>query len=211
MAQSDVMAEQFRMPSGPLAPAVAASLNRRNHGLIEESITALDVRCGHRTLDVGFGGGLSLVLLAAAVAEGHVAGIDPSPEMVARARRLMAMPLAAGRMTLELGTAEALPLPDGSFDRVLTCQTVYFWADLGCGLAELRRVLFPGGRLAVAMMPRPLQEHFGFGARGYRVLSHDDLMTAMDDAGFTLVTPWERKAGESWVVTAHRPETDRPR
>lgn len=209
MGQSDVMAEQFRMPSGPMAPAVAASLNRRNHGLIQESITALDVRSGHRTLDVGFGGGLSLVLLATAAADGHVAGVDPSAEMVERARRLLAPPVSAGHMTLELGAAEALPLPDRSFDRVLTCQTVYFWDDLGRGLTELLRVLVPGGRVAVAMMPRALQEYFEFAELGYRVMSHEQLMAAMDESGFTAVMPWARKAGDSWVVTAHRPEADR--
>jgi len=57
-------------------------------------------------------------------------------------------------------------------------------------MAELHRVLAPGGRLAIAMMPKVLQQRFGFVARGYTVISHDEVMAALDAAGFTAVRPW---------------------
>lgn len=210
MSLSDVRAEQLRMPRGSMAPLVAQSLNRRNRALIEEAIAALDVHPGQRVLDVGFGGALSLVLLAGAVEDGHVAGIDPSPEMVAGARRLLSAHLKrrGGRMRVEWGAAEAVPFEDGSFDRALTCQTIYFWEDLDAGLLELYRVLVPGGRLAVAMMPLELQLQFGFADRGYRVLSHGQLMACLERTGFCDVRPWPPPRShpeKSWIVVAHRP------
>lgn len=205
----DTMADQLRMPRGPLAPLVALSLNQRNHGLIERTIKALGVEAGNRVLDVGFGGGLSLRLLVSAVGDGHVAGVDPSPEMVARARRLLSGHVASGIVSVEPGTVDSVPFPDATFDRVLTCQTVYFWDDLATGLAELRRVLVPGGRLAVAMMPRSLQERFGFVERGYTVLTHEDLIDHLQGSGFEQVCPWPSPGpGPHWIVTAHRPVTD---
>lgn len=201
---ADTMAAQLRMPHGPVAPMVALSLNRRNRGLIEKTIAALEVRPHHRVLDVGFGGALSLELLAARA--GHVCGVDPSAEMVTRARRLLSRMINQGRVSVEQGYAESLPCADAQFDRVLTCQTVYFWDDLRAGLSEMRRVLVPGGRLVVGMMPKSLQERFGFVERGYIVLSHDDLMLHLEEAGFAKVRPWPSlAAGPRWIVVAERP------
>lgn len=187
-AVSDLLADQLRFPSGPLAPMTARLLNHRNLALIERSIRLLGVRPGQRVLDIGFGGAVSLVLLLRRAAGGHVCGIDPSPDMVRRAGRLLAGDVAAGRLALEVAAADAIPCADGSVDRVLTVQTVYFWDDILQGLGEVHRVLAPGGRLAVGMMPRDAQEHHGFARRGYHVLGADDLGVLMKDAGFDAVT-----------------------
>lgn len=202
---ADVMANQLRMPRGALAPLAARSLNRRNKGLIERTIAALDIHPGQTVLDVGFGGGISLGLLTARIGSGRVAGIEPSPEMVTRACRLFAEQLRNGQLSVGTGSVEAIPFADGTFDRALTCQTVYFWADVKTGLAELYRVLAPGGRLAVAMMPKALQQRFGFVARGYTVVSHHEVMVALKEAGFAEVHPWPPTAPDPrWIVVARR-------
>jgi len=203
---ADVVANQMRMPRGLLAPLAARSLNRRNQGLIGRTIAALDVNDGHRVLDVGFGGGISLGLLTALIGTGQVAGIDPSPEMVTRACRVFADELRRERLSVGTGSVGAIPFGDATFDRAITCQTVYFWADLKKGLEELHRVLVPGGRLAVAMMPKALQQRYGFVARGYRVVSHPELMAALEETGFTEVQPWPpHVADPRWIVVAQRP------
>ncbi len=93
---------------------------------------------GDRLLDVGCGLGAALERAASMGAE--VAGIDPSPPMVDRARRRV--PTA----TIEVGSAEDIPFPDGAFTVVLAVATYHHWADRAAGLAEIRRVLAPGGR-----------------------------------------------------------------
>lgn len=79
-----------------------------------------------------------------------VSGIDPSPEMVTRARARM--PEAAARM--REGRAEALDFADASFDAVVGTGVLEYAADLRSVLAELSRVLRPGGR-AVLSIPNP--------------------------------------------------------
>lgn len=206
VSAGDVMANQMRLPRGLLAPLAARSLNRRNQALIERTITALGVTAGHRVLDVGFGGGVSLEMLTAAVGHGSVAGIEPSPEMVTRACRLFVETLRKGQLSVGTGSVEAIPFGDASFDRALTCQTVYFWADMNKGLSELHRVLVPGGRLAVAMMPKALQQRYGFVNRGYRVVSHEELMVALEESGFSPVRQWPPNGPDPrWIVVAERP------
>jgi SAM-dependent methyltransferase len=98
---------------------------------------------GRRVLDVGCGTGR----LAAALAERalcRVWAVDPSPEMLEVARRHV--PRGVG---LKLGSAESLPFRDNWFERV-TMRLVLHLVDRGRALAEARRVLGPGGRLALA-------------------------------------------------------------
>jgi len=206
MSLDEVMADQMRLPRGPLAPFVARTLNRRNAHLIARTIEALDVQPEHCVLDVGFGGALSLRLFLDKIRGGKVCGIDPSRQMVRRAHRMYFHEVEAGRLALEAAGAGAIPYEQATFDRVLTCQTVYYWSDVRAGLAELHRVLRPGGLCAVTMMPRHLQEEFGFAERGFNIVSHADLGAWLERCGFAEVKLWPHpRGGPQWILVAHRP------
>src|SRR4051812_7608851 len=96
-----------------------------------------------RVLDVGCGGGAISVGLPGSVRE--VVGIDASAGEIERARRRQ-----AGPWTFVHGNAYALPFPDGSFDAALAHALLEHLADPPAALAELGRVLRPGGVLGVA-------------------------------------------------------------
>jgi SAM-dependent methyltransferase len=123
MCLSDFLRSQFGSPSGPFGSLfVAPFLNFTNMNFIRYSIELLDPEPDDRVLDIGFGGGYSLLVLAMRTPKGRVAGVDRSPDMVSAAM----------------------------FDKVLCVNTIYYWPDLGAALGEIARVLKPGGRLAVA-------------------------------------------------------------
>jgi demethylmenaquinone methyltransferase / 2-methoxy-6-polyprenyl-1,4-benzoquinol methylase len=111
-----------------------------------ETATAV-VRPGDRVLDVCCGTGDLAV--AAAEAGGHVIGLDFSEPMLERARRKSA------EIEWVEGDALALPFGDASFDAVTVGFGVRNLPDIEAGLAELRRVLRPEGRLAVLEITRP--------------------------------------------------------
>jgi ubiquinone/menaquinone biosynthesis C-methylase UbiE len=105
---------------------------------------------GERVLDVACGTGLAARLAAAAVGpQGHVAGLDPTPGMLELARAV-----SPAEIEWYEAPAEAMPLPDGSFDLVLCSLGLQFFEDKEQGLREMRRVLAPGGR-AVVSTPGP--------------------------------------------------------
>ncbi len=106
--------------------------------------TALAASKDERILDVGCGPGFYVTELLAEVGDaGAVVGVDSSPEMLAlAARRAASHPNAA----FHRADATSLPVEDESFDAVLCVQVLEYVHDPGRALAEIRRVLRPGGR-----------------------------------------------------------------
>jgi ubiquinone/menaquinone biosynthesis C-methylase UbiE len=100
---------------------------------------------GHRVLDAGCGSG---PLSAALRAKGAViTGFDASPEMIKLARQR----LGEDAMLHVADLNQPLPFADGSFDDVLASLVLHYVPDWTAPLAELRRVLKPGGRLVVSV------------------------------------------------------------
>ncbi|MGH3134192.1 MAG: methyltransferase domain-containing protein [Gaiellaceae bacterium] len=105
---------------------------------------------GERVLDLGCGAGTDSLVAAQMVGpDGHVTGIDMTPEMLARARTA-ARAMGAANVELVEGEAELLPFPDSSFDVVISNGVIDLIPDKDAVFAELHRVLRPGGRIQVA-------------------------------------------------------------
>jgi ubiquinone/menaquinone biosynthesis C-methylase UbiE len=96
-----------------------------------------------RVLEIGIGSGLNLPFYSRNVA--RVIGLEPSPRLLAMARRVE----RTGNGSVEFieGSAEAIPLKDASVDTVVTTWTLCSIPDLLRALRDMRRVLRPGGRL----------------------------------------------------------------
>jgi ubiquinone/menaquinone biosynthesis C-methylase UbiE len=143
---------------------------------------------GETVLDVGCGTGtLALEAYAHVGVKGRVSGIDPGPKQIARARS------KAGRADLpidfQVGVIEQLAFPDQSFDVVLSTFMMHVLPDdlKRQGLAEIARVLKPGGRLVIADFAHK-QERTGQAARFHAGGSRtNDLATLVSDAGFSQV------------------------
>jgi ubiquinone/menaquinone biosynthesis C-methylase UbiE len=130
--------------------------------LAEELVALAAPHDGERVLDVACGTGIVARLAAQTVGErGSVVGVDLNDGMldVARAQK------DAGRAAIDWrqGDAEALPVADEAFDVVVCQQGLQFFPRRGAALAEMRRVLAPGGRLALSVM-RPIVHNAGWGA-----------------------------------------------
>lgn len=108
----------------------------------------LSLKPGQRLLDIGCGLGDAALSLAADLgSDGEVIGIDASAEMIAGARSRAAA--ARCRVRFSVGDAVDLPEPDESFDVVRSERTLQWLTDPGIAVAEMARVLRPGGYLSL--------------------------------------------------------------
>jgi len=124
--------------------AVLASLGCGN------PIAVADLREGERVLDLGSGGGIDVLLSARRVGpSGFAYGVDMTQEMLALARANAAK---AGAQNVEFrqGQIESLPLPDASVDVVISNCVINLSTDKPAVLAEMFRVLVPGGRIGIS-------------------------------------------------------------
>ena len=103
-----------------------------------------------RVLDLGCGAGTDSLVAAQMVgAEGHVTGIDMTPEMLDKARAAAAE-LGAGNVEFVAGEVEQLPFADASFDVVISNGVIDLIPDKDAVFSEVFRVLGPGGRIQIA-------------------------------------------------------------
>jgi ubiquinone/menaquinone biosynthesis C-methylase UbiE len=173
----------------------------RRRATFQALAAAAGVKRGHRILDVGCGTGYFACLIAEIVGnDGLAVGIDASPEMIAYATQRSRH---TSNCQFQLGTAESLSLPSAQFDVVVSSLFMHHLpADLrGAALAEMQRVLRPGGTLLIAEAQVPRAPVLRLLARlhGYDRMSEAvaDLDRLIADAGFKHVTtgeapPWLR-------------------
>ena len=108
-------------------------------------VAMLAPKPGERVLDIGVGPGFLAAEIAALVRlSGLVCGVDVSGSMLA-----MAQARCGDRVQLRAGEATRLPYPDGEFAAAVSTQVFEYVADMPAALAEVYRVLRPGGRLVV--------------------------------------------------------------
>ncbi|NUT47840.1 MAG: methyltransferase domain-containing protein [Saccharothrix sp.] len=132
------------VPTRPDPIAYLDHAAREGRAYKRRLLDTLDPGPAHTALDVGCGPGADLPALAERA--GTVIGVDIDPTMVREARRRTeGLPVRVHQ-----ADAHALPLPDHAVDRARLDRVLHQVADPGAVLAELRRVLRPGGRAALA-------------------------------------------------------------
>lgn len=152
---------QFKRPRGPLGRLAGWIMARRasNRRRNEWTIELLDLEPETRVLEIGYGPGYALDLVAQYVKRGRIVGLDHSPTMLDAARKRNRSAVAAGRMALFVGSADRLgdcpePALAGPFDRIFAVNVAMFWDDPAAVFKSLAGRLAPGGRVCVTTQPR---------------------------------------------------------
>lgn len=160
-----------------------------------------EVGATDRVVDIGCGPGTAA--RTAARRGAAVTGVDPAPSMLRLAR---VVTRAATGITWAEGTAEALPVPDGSATVVWALATVHHWQDVTRALAEAHRVLTPGGRLLAIERQSP-PDATGFASHGWTAEQAQSFAALCRAAGLVDVQVRGDRVGhrDVWVVCGTKP------
>ena len=188
MCLSCFLRSQFGSPSGLFGSLfVAPFLNATNMAFIRTSVELLGLKPNDRVLDIGFGGGYSLLALAERIPNGQVVGVDHSRDMVDAAASLIRARKLQARIRVRWGNVVKLPFAARTFDKVFTVNTIYYWPDLSLGLREITRVLKPGGRLMVGFRSPASLRLVTLAWDNFKRYEPQEVAAAMRNVGFRLL------------------------
>lgn len=183
MTMWHALGRQLGNPQGLAGAWVGRIMRIANDRPTRIAVDALDLHPHEVALDLGCGSGHAIALMAQQARCTY--GIDQSAVMVRQAGDRNRAAIRAGRVSVTTGTFAALPYPDATFDKILASNVVYFWQDEQAVLAEVRRVLRPGGMLSIYVTDAATMRHWKFAGSGtHRHFAASDLAQLLTDAGF---------------------------
>lgn len=161
----------FSRPRGILGRLGGMIMAWSNRRMAVRAVKLLDVQPSDRVLEIGFGPGVGIQLVANSTPAQLVTGVDPSGEMIEQAEARNATHIEAGRVALGRGSVEQLSFETAVFDKALAIRSMQLWPDAAEGLREIHRVLKPGARIVLGFTNRSGQ-------------TRDGLMELLPTAGF---------------------------
>jgi SAM-dependent methyltransferase len=134
---------RYSAPTASAYDAMTAPLMGRFFNRVAKDVAELTPHAS--VLEIGPGPGRLAVRVAELAPDVQITGVDIASEMVERASDLAARSRVADRVGFQVGDVAALPFPDAGFDLVVSTLSAHHWPDPATGLAEIHRVLRPGG------------------------------------------------------------------
>ena len=185
MGLFSAIGKQLQHPRGTFGRALFSWMASKTIAHARWTADLMDVQPGDNVLEVGFGNGANIELLAQRASKGHVVGAEISETAIAMASKRNANAISEGRVKLYRAAGGALPFDDGAFDKACTVATMYVIADPSAVFREIYRVLKPNGLAAVTF---PVREKFmrfkPAQTEGFYLHELTDLEAAFRDAGF---------------------------
>lgn len=139
----------YENPRGIVGTYIGEKMVRQHRVEVHWTIDQLLIQSNARVLDLGCGAGDAIAQMLHRVDSVHVTGLDRSKTVVRSALKRNRAAVQTGRAEIVEADLRRLPFPDAQFDRVFSIHTLYFWEDVNAVLAEIERVLVPGGSFVI--------------------------------------------------------------
>lgn len=140
---------QYENPRGIVGTYIGEKMVRQHRVEVDWTIEQLQIQPNDRILDLGCGAGDALARLLQKDDTVHVTGLDRSATIVRSALRRNRAAVRRQRVAVVEGNIGTIPFQDEQFDRVFSIHTLYFWEDVPAVLADVERVLKPGGSFVI--------------------------------------------------------------
>ncbi len=177
-----LLEQQYRCPTGLVGRFVGEKMVRQHEPEVQWTISLLDLATTDQVLEIGCGAGRALELAASHVSAGQVFGIDYSATMAQLSQWRKVKANIGGQLQVIQADVTNLPFAAVQFDTIWSIHTLYFWPDQAQALAELARVLRPGGLLVLTISPGKVGDHE---KSAILTMVEEQLLPTMQQFGFT--------------------------
>ena len=177
---------QAARPEGFLGKLLARGMAWGHRGFYKNTARVLDLKSDDKYLEIGFGSGLFIKKHVSHVSS--VVGVDRSKDMAKLASAINKDLVESGKAEFIQGDVSALPWKDDEFSVVVGIETFFFWIEPRAALAEIWRVLAPGGRLVIEMAynrddgrnhAKQVKKH------GLKLYSGEEMVSLLTVSGFS--------------------------
>ncbi len=184
--QFKAVAEQLRMPHGTSGKETGEKMNQGNKLMNLATIEQLKPTANDSILEIGMGNGFFVSQILANDKTIRYTGCDFSSLMVEESIRLNRDFVEKGQARFNLANARALPYLKGSFNKVFTVNTIYFWGQMKNVLSEIKRVLEPEGQLIISLRPKAIMDKLPVTNFGFQTFSKIDCVEVLHKNGFSV-------------------------
>lgn len=186
------MAAQLRRPSGEAGVQTGEWMNRGNVHMNIDTLEILNAAANDTILEIGMGNGFFVKDILQKDPSIKYTGCDFSEVMVTEAEQLNAAWINKGQAKFICANVADMPFTDGSFNKIFTINTIYFWEDAITILAQLKRVLKKNGTLIISLRPKHLMQNYPFTKYGFTLFAKADVVQLLEANGFTIVQAIEK-------------------
>jgi ubiquinone/menaquinone biosynthesis C-methylase UbiE len=193
---------QAMHPSGIRGRLFAKLMEWLNTPAYQRAVALIDPAPGDTVLEIGFGSGALLLMLAPHLSGGLLAGIDPSALMVQLARERLKRHRPPVRLDLRQGSDREIDWPVGYFSHVAALHSFQFWSEPHATLRKIKNVLRPDGQLTLILRSHSRRRPEWLPNAISR--SEDEItgtLDALESAGYDHLTR-SANVGSSAVITA---------
>jgi SAM-dependent methyltransferase len=186
MSLAEFLAAQLRQPSGFFGRYFMVHLlNRMNVPLNNLALETLRLDSRDHVLEIGFGGGDLMAKMSRVLPQTRLSGVDYSQDAVDACSKRFAKNIKDGIIDLQCANVESLPFEPGTFTKVCTVNTIYFWPVPLVALRQTHRVLKEDGTLVICFTPRAVLEKRGSVVHhGFTLYEPEDVIALLTETGF---------------------------
>lgn len=189
----EFIASQFKRPTGIIGILTSNRMAKNNQKNYDRLVKDLGIQPGDKLLEIGYGPGIGIRMIAERCETCTIHGIDFSPLMYKRAGKYNREFIDAGRVSLQNGDFLQTPVIYNSYNKVFCLNVVYFWKELNEPFTKICSLLTQGGSFHMFMADEKTLVNMGVPDNVFNKYSVEQVVKALKGAGFETVKHYAEK------------------